>query len=296
MSDDIRIALLGLDTSHAIAFAGLLHDEGLSVSRRVKGMRVSMCYREDSAFRTDGEQDQAQARLEGWGIRVTRSLDEALGGCDAVMLLANDPARHLPLFREIAGTGKPVFIDKPLAASLAEGSEIVAIASAKGMRFFSASALRFLPDVARVAAIRPVPRHLEVAGPIHEPPAGSGVFWYGVHTVEMLHRVMGFSRARLHATRDQMGILAEIDYADGRHGVIRLNRNDADYGLVIIDRGVPEVVPVDITDIYLPLMRVVADFFRGGAAPVKPADSLEILTILQAIDTSLACHEKVDLA
>ena len=49
---------------------------------------------------------------------MPHSLDELANSCDAVMLESLDGRPHLKQFRAIA-KGKPVFIDKPAAGSLA---------------------------------------------------------------------------------------------------------------------------------------------------------------------------------
>jgi hypothetical protein len=125
-------------------------------------------------------------------------------------------------------------------------------------------------------------------GPIGKALAGSSVVWYGVHTVEMLERVTGTGARKVFAWKDTTGIVAVIEYADGRRGIVQLNEGFYSYGVFAQDEKGMNFRPVDASMIYADLLKEIIKFFAGGEPPVRPQDSLEVQAILNAIDASVA--------
>ena len=62
---------------------------------------------------------------------------------DAVLLESVDGRPHLEQVKPVLKAHKPVFIDKPLAATLEDAREIARLAKAAGVPWFSSSSLRF---------------------------------------------------------------------------------------------------------------------------------------------------------
>ena len=61
---------------------------------------------------------------------------------DGILLLSVDGRVHLPQFKAALAAKKPIFIDKPLASTLADAREIARLAKEAGVPWFSASSLR----------------------------------------------------------------------------------------------------------------------------------------------------------
>jgi hypothetical protein len=145
---DLSIGIIGLDTSHSIEFPRRMQAPDCETDLQVAGMRAKTCLRFPTRFTDEETLDRRQAQLEAWGVIVTQDLDKALEGCDAFMIEINDPALHLEWFDKCVRAGKPVFIDKPLADSSANGREILRIARRNHIPLFSASSLRFVGALA----------------------------------------------------------------------------------------------------------------------------------------------------
>ncbi|HRJ72165.1 MAG TPA: Gfo/Idh/MocA family oxidoreductase, partial [Terrimicrobiaceae bacterium] len=194
-SDNIlRIGMAGLDTSHATAFATLLHDQ--SHEHHVPGARIVAAFPGgspdfDLSINRVG-QFTAELR-EKHGTEIVDSLSALRGKCDAVMLESIDGRVHLPQFREVADWGVPVFIDKPLTLSSDEAREIMTLAAEKNVRVTSASAMRFAESFRQAletGADAPVIA-ADFYGPMPLVSKCPGYFWYGIHAVEMLFAAMG---------------------------------------------------------------------------------------------------------
>jgi hypothetical protein len=82
MSEETRVSLIGLDTSHAVTFSQKMHDPDCPEEQKVKGMKVTACLRfmEDGLYKpaflphemsnlprvVDGE--TAVAAAQGYGV------------------------------------------------------------------------------------------------------------------------------------------------------------------------------------------------------------------------------------
>ena len=77
------------------------------------------------------------------GVEIVDSIDDLLKKVDVVLLESVDGRPHLAQARPVIAAGKPLFIDKPMAASLADAMEIFRLAKEKHVPCFSASSLRF---------------------------------------------------------------------------------------------------------------------------------------------------------
>lgn len=281
MSKQLRVAMIGLDTSHTIEFARRMQGSDCPAGQAVAGLRAVTCLRFRTPFIDDKALDERQRTLEAWGVKVTDSFDEAVADCDGLMLEINDPALHLEYFTRCAALNKPIFLDKPLADTIRNGLAIAELATAKGVRLFSSSALRYDPALTVANAAM-------VWGPLGVAPAGSSIVWYGVHAFEMLQRCMGRGAALLRCQRDLHGVVAHVDYADGRRGLVELTRDAWRYGGVLRDHRNPEVffAVAPGAAFYGELMRQVAAFFQSGESPLPLNHTVEVMAMLDAAERS----------
>ncbi len=287
MPADLRVALIGLDTSHSIEFARRMQAPDCPPVQRVAGMRAVACLRFDTPFQDRGGLDQRQKQLEAWGVRVGTLFDDAVADCDAVMIEINDPALHVEYFDRCARLGKPLFLDKPLADTVAAGRRILETARAAGTRFFSASSLRFVSELEEACGRVPRPERASMYGPLGKAPAGSSIVWYGVHAFEMLERAMGPGAKSVRALGDG-GAVAIVDYGGQRRGVVELTQGAYAYGGSLRAQREGTVFAVDMANAYSGLLRRIEAFFRGSEAPVEHQETLEISAMLEAAERSLA--------
>jgi len=282
MPQEIKVALIGLDTSHTIEFTRRMQAPDCPADQKVAGLRAVAAMRFPSAFQTEEGQDNRQKTLEGWGVKVTRDFDEAVAGADAVLLEINDPALHLEYFQRAAALGKPLFLDKPLADTLTNGRKICDLARAKGVKVFSTSSLRYVPQLAKACSEMPQPLFTHIFGPLGKAASGSSIVWYGVHSFEMLERAMGRGAVRVFVKPDAAGVTAIVSYSDGRRGVVELPEGAWVYGgcLRTKEKAVPFVA--DASRLYSDLLGQIARFFLTGETQVTLDDTLEVMAMLDA--------------
>lgn len=288
MSKEIRIGMVGLDTSHSIAFTKCLQAPDCAPEQHVPGARVVACMRFETPFQGKEGLDDRQKQLEGWGVRVTESFDEAVADCDAIALEVNDPAYHLEYFTKCADLGKPVFLDKPMADSTANARLIAQMAKDKGVRVFSSSSLRYVPALVQAIEAAGEPKYVSTYGPLGKAPAGSSIVWYGVHAFEMLERAMGLGAKSVFARRDSVGVVAIVDYEEGKRGVVELTEGAWSYGGSV--RSEKKAVPftADNALLYPLQLAEVIKFFAGAQPPVTLEDAVEVTAMLDAAERSVS--------
>ncbi len=284
---ETRVAIIGLDTSHSVQFAMRAQAPDCPPDQKVDGLRMVTCLRFETPFQNNDGLDQRQKQMEGWGVNVTTSLDEAVADCDAIMLEINDPSLHLQYFESCAGLGKPIFIDKPLADNTANAKAIARLAAEKNVRVWSSSSLRFPKQLADACSAIPEPQNVSTYGPMGVAPAGSSIVWYGVHAFEMLNRAAGRGAQTVHTVGTENGAVCVVRYKSGRQGVVELSTNGSPYGGCLRDKQNAAPFIVDASRLYTDQLRLIAEFFKGSPAPVALEDAVEITAMLDAAERSL---------
>lgn len=295
----IKIAIIGLDTSHSIEFPKLMREEAPK-NERVAGLKAISCLRFETPYQNKEGLDKRQKQLEEWGVKVTENIDEALAGCDAIMLEINDGSYHLEYFKKVAALGKPVFLDKPLAMSLADGREIIDIMRCHNTRVWSSSSIPFCRPLNKVIAASGSIVRTHVFGVLGRAPAGDSLIWYGVHSFETLRRVMGPGAMKVSALETPQGITAAVEYGDGREGLVELVKDIRSYGGVIYGRveDRPMAMPflLDTGDAYRRILKMIKAFFKGGAAAVRMEETFEGLAMMCAARESISSGKPAEVA
>lgn len=293
----IKVAIVGLDTSHSIEFPRRMQAADCPPDQLVPGMRAVTCLRFETPFQDKKGLDERQSRLESWGVRVTTRFEEAVADCDAIMLEINDGAFHLDYFKKVAALGKPVFLDKPLATTLSDGRAILRLMHKHKTRVWSGSSLPFCPDMDGTRGKLAEIKRAHVFGALGDAPAGDSLVWYGVHTFEMLQRIMGTGALSVRALETRGSILAVVDYGAGREGVVETIRGTWLYGGSIqgLIKKEPVVVPFtcNFTYGYRDILRRIKTFFAGGAAPVDMRTTFEGLAMMTAARQSIGTGKAV---
>jgi predicted dehydrogenase len=281
---ELRIGMIGLDTSHAPAFTRLLNDP--SNTDHVPGGRVVAGFKggspdlKSSWSRVDGF---TRELTQKWGVTLYDSIEAMCAHVDAVLLESVDGRVHLAQARPVIAAGKPLYLDKPMAASLTDVAEIFHLAREKGVPVFSASGLRFGKNTqaARSGALGRVLK-AETFSPCSIDPTHPDLFWYGIHGVESLFTVMGTGCTSVRRGQTANGKIEVIGtWQGGRTGIYR--EGEGYGGKAWGEKGESAVGQFDG---YRPLVVAIMEFFRTGVAPVPPAETVELFAFMEAADES----------
>ncbi|MDX1966407.1 MAG: Gfo/Idh/MocA family oxidoreductase [Planctomycetaceae bacterium] len=282
----IRVGVIGLDTSHAPAFAKLLNDP--KAEPDVAGCKVVAAYPKGSPdIKSSTERVPGYTKeFQDLGIEIVDSIPALLEKVDCVLLETNDGRPHLEQVLPVLTAGKRCFIDKPIAGSLADAVAIFEASKQHGVPVFSSSSLRYMAMAQEIRSgkIGNVlgcdaysPCSLEATHP--------DFFWYGIHGVEILFTVMGTGCETVARTQTPGFDFAVGTWKEGRIGTFRGIRQGAGgYGGVAFgDKG---KVDLGAFGGYRPLAVEIVKFFKTGEVPVSPEETLEIYAFMEAADES----------
>ncbi|MFH2068519.1 MAG: Gfo/Idh/MocA family oxidoreductase [Candidatus Omnitrophota bacterium] len=284
---ELKAGIIGLDSSHTIEFTRRLQAPGCPSDQKVEGMKVVSCLRFPSPFQAEPDQDKRQNQMEEWGVKVTGVPEDVLSGVDVIMLEINDPSLHLDYCKKIMDAGKPIFLDKPPADNLRNAQDIFRLARENKVKIFSASSLRFAPQVIKLSREIPQPKIGGALGPLGLAPAGSSIIWYGIHTVEMVQAVMGLGAKKVFGRRDPMGVSGIIEYGDGRRATVQLNEGVWHYAVMGLNDKAVKFLQIDVSRLYTDLLKKIVEFFQGADPPVSLEESVEVQAILEALENSV---------
>ena len=285
---DLKLGMIGLDTSHVIAFTGLLnktnskdHVPGGKVVAAFKGGSPDV---ESSHTRVDGYTEQLQ---EQFGVKIVDSIEELCSQVDAVLLESVDGRPHLEQARPVIKARKPLFIDKPVAGSLRDAIEIYRLARENNVPVFSSSSYRFYDGLIElkksdVGEIRNVISY----GPAHLEPHHPDMFWYGVHPTEALFTIMGTGCQTVVRSDSKDSDVITGTWSGGRIGTLIGLRTGATPNKVLVFGSKANAEQKAGAGGYAPLLREIMKFFQTGVAPVPAEETLEMFAFMEAADES----------
>jgi predicted dehydrogenase len=283
----LKAGMIGLDTSHAPAFASLMNDR--QAGPELAGVKLVAAFpggSPDLPASADRVADYTK-KLADMGIEIVGSVEELLPKVDVVLLESVDGRPHLAQALPVLRAKKPIFIDKPLAGTLADAIAIYQVAEKLGVPCFSSSSLRFSPGILGMRNDSRVGDVLgcEARGPCTLEPHHPDLFWYGIHGVETLFTIMGTGCETVSRTQTEGTELAVGLWGDGRIGTFRGLRDGAHgYGATVF--GSKGIVPSGNYEGYRPLAVEIVKFFKSGNPPVSAKETLEIYAFMEAADES----------
>jgi len=286
-ADELRLGLIGLDTSHVTAFTKLLNDT--KHKDHVPGGKVIVAFKggspdiESSWSRVEGYTKELQ---DQYGVKIVPTIEELCSQVDAVLLTSVDGRPHLEQARPVINARKPLFIDKPIGGTLRDAIEIFRLAKEANVPVFSSSSYRYYPSMVEVkktdvGEIRSVISY----GPAHLEPHHPDLFWYGVHPTEALFTILGSGcETVVRAATPDTDIITGI-WSGGRVGTLHALRKGPTPHKVIVF-GTKAVAEQKGSGDYAPLIREVMKFFHTGVAPVSSEETLNLFAFMEAADES----------
>lgn len=282
-----RVGIIGLDTSHSIAFTKILNDP--EAGPELADYRVVAAYPYGSKkIETSVKRiPRYTEEIKEMGVEVVGSIDELLKKVDVVLLETNDGRLHLEQALPVIKARKPLFIDKPMAASLADAIAIFNAAKQYQVPVFSSSSLRYAKNAQEVRQGQLVGRVLgaDTFSPAKLEKTHPDLFWYGIHGIELLYTVMSTGCKSVTRTHTENTDVVVGVWGDGRIGTYRGGRWDKiGYGGNAF--GEERVAELGPSAGYKPLLVEVVKFFRTGKSPVSQEETLEIFAFMEAADES----------
>lgn len=281
-----RIGIIGLDTSHAVAFTKALN--AAKSDPQYKGYKIVAAYPKGS-----NDIQTSVERIPGYtedvkklGVEIVDSVEALLEKVDFVLLETNDGRLHLEQALKVIKSGKTMFIDKPVAASLKDAMIIFDEAKKNNVPVFSSSSLRFVAGAQEIAAGKVGKVYgAEAYSPLKMEKTHPDLFWYGIHGVETLYTLMGKGCKKVSRIIEPDNEMVIGVWEDNRIGTFRgIKTGKQQYGGTAF--GEKDVATIGPFLGYNPLLVKIIEFFETGIPPVSAEETLEICAFMEAADES----------
>lgn len=281
----IKIGIIGLDTSHSPAFTKLLN--GDDKKEEYKDFRVVAAYPYGSkTIKSSYERIPNYIKeVEKYGVEIVPTIAELLKKVDCVLLETNDGNLHLEQANEVLKSGKIMFIDKPAGASLAQAIAIFKLAKKYNVPIFSSSSLRYVPKVQKI-------RNgdfgkvlgADCYSPHRRESSHDDFGWYGIHGIEMLFTVMGTGCTEVNRMCTDSTDVVVGKWDNERIGTFRGLQRVNLYGGTVFTPGGAEQTGTYAG--YAVLLDQILNFFKTKAVPVPEKETIEIFTFMEASNES----------
>ena len=282
LAADLRLGIIGTDTSHAGAFATLLNGGKVPGAKIVAAYKGGSADVESSRTRVDKFTDELHTKF---GVEIVNDIPTLANKVDGILLLSVDGRVHLPQFKAALGAKKPVFIDKPLASTLADALEIARLAKEANVPWFSVSSLRWSEIVSSVEGPGILGAMTWGPGPFEEHHQLE-LSWYAIHPIEILFTLMGPGCEEVTRIAGADSDEITCKWKDARLGTVRALRPYGTYGAVVFRKDGVQVSPSKPHTDYEGLVREIVKLFETGKPPVSNADTLEIFAFMDAAQRS----------
>lgn len=282
----LRAGMIGLDTSHVIAFEKIFNNE--KASGYLAKVNIVAGYPGGTDMPASRDRvENFTTQLKEKGIKIVPTIPELLEQVDVVLLESVDGRIHLEEAKQVIQAKKPLFIDKPVAGTLKDAIAIFDMARKENVPVWSASSIRFANTFQGLKKNDEVGKVVGCAawGPCKYQPDTPDMFFYGIHGIEGLFTVMGTGCESVTRTKtDGTDVLVGV-WNDGRLGTFRgIRDGKSDFGATAF--GTKGIVTVNRASAYQELCEHIAHFFHSGEPPVSAEETIEIFAFMEAADES----------
>lgn len=303
-ADPVRVGVLGLDNYQAVAYSQLFNSP--QATGDLAGLKVVAAWPGESS--PDMEESvkglpRWKEQIQKFGVEIVPTVEELFQRCDVVMMMSLDGRKHLAEAKLVLQAGKPLYIGRPMAITRTDVAEIFRLAEETKTPCWSSSQHRFSPGFSGMRNHPEVGRVVgcDVYGGCAIDPQHPELVWSALHSIETLYTIMGPGCVSLTCTPTPTAETITGIWSDGRVGTYRGIKQGAvkysatvfgDKGVSVAGvygHGVPEKGIVPTKDKYMGYEGIAIEmgkFFKGGAAPVSAAETLEIYSFLDAAEAS----------
>lgn len=277
----MRIGIVGTENSHADHYV-----RHFNTDKDYPGHRVV-------ALAGGGSERNLKLAEAGGIEHIVDGPEQLVGLIDAGIVCSRDGGQHRAEASALLGAGLPVLVDKPLACSVPDAEAILELAHKHNVPVTSFSALRFSTRTTEWATrLDTEPDTLIVTGPADPASQYAGIFFYGIHVVEI---AQALTKGRLWHGIEVVD-LPDAVVATAQAGRTRLvlefvkpdTRTETQWRMVAAgpDSLIAENLKLD-ADYARPSIDVFAEMLNSGKAPLSDEELLAPVRALSTIAEAL---------
>ncbi|MCE5259504.1 MAG: Gfo/Idh/MocA family oxidoreductase [Chloroflexi bacterium] len=280
--DTLRFGIIGTENSHAVQAC-----KRFNVDKSILDTQVAaLCPGPGDTLAHCREVAQG-----GLVPMVVEKFEQMLDLVDAVIIMNRHGKYHTPSARLSLSRNIATFVDKPLTCSVPEAQELIDLAhktntwlSSWSTLWHTAGFTSFIADAKRDLGTL----HIGMAGgPCELDSEYGGVFFYGIHTVEMALQGFGYDVAAVTAAHSAQGAVATLTLDSGMLVNLHLIKPYVFQALVHGEKGSRYQV-IDSSDGYDKGFQAMVDGIRSGKRPLSDEQLLMPVQVLTALEKALA--------
>ena len=285
----MRIGIVGAENSHTVAIA-----KTINVQKQIEDAEVVCVWGESKKF--------AEAAAEAGQIpTIVNKPEDMIGMVDGVMLDHRHGKDHLPAAKPLLEARLPLFVDKPFCYRTAEGKRFLARARELGVPVCSFSVLpKQASFTAAQEAIGKLGKILSVVstGPCDLKSKYGGVFFYGIHQVDMILRAVGYDVSHAQINRGKTNHTATLFYTSGAIATMNLlgEGHPAFHLSVVGEEGRFDGEMTLDANHYLRGAQSFVHMFKTGETDETEETMLMPVAVLEALEKSIALKRRVKVA
>jgi len=282
------IGIIGAENSHTVAIA-----KTINIDRLVSGFSVTHVWGE-----TPDDAKDAQDR--GLIPNIVEEPEDLIGQVDAAIVDHRHPKYHLPAVRPLLEAKIPLFVDKPFCYRLDEGKEFLARARELDVPVCSFSVLPKQASFAQLQEdVRELGRIISVVstGPCDIDSEYGGVFFYGIHQVDMVVRLLDQDITHVQLNRGRQNHTATLYSASGAISTMNLvGEGRVGFHVSVIgEKGRTDRVIGYDENTYLTGVLDFCRMFSTGETDETDGSILTPVAVLEALEKSQESGEKIEV-
>lgn len=278
----MRVGIAGTESSHVDHIIDFLNVAGARPGVRVTALASGAA-----------ERDLALCRAGGIDL-VVPDVSALLDVADVLIVTARHGGRHRDLALPFLEAGRPVLVDKPFACGVADAEAMLEAAGKHGALVTSYSALRHLPATDALAreleAIGPA-RSVVATGPADEASEYGGIFFYGIHPVDVALRLAPGPVGPVRVDRAGESVVASAPAGDALVTVNFIKPGPGEpvpfHALAVGRAGIAASELPTGGNYVAPGLEAFLDMVEGTAVPLSSGDLLRPVAFLQAVERAL---------
>lgn len=283
----MKVAILGTENSHALAFARL--------------MKADPKYADLELIGVYGYEKAPSQTIvdEGLTDYIAENPEDFLGKADAVIITARHGDLHYEYAMPYIKAGIPMFVDKPFCVKEENAKEMIETAKETGALLCGGSSLKFLEE------LKPLRRYANshevvggsIAAPISMDNEYAGFYFYSQHLIEMLFATFGSEVKSVYAEckdpkKNRLNVIFEYENFD----VTAQYYDSYIYNAAVYAKeGTMSSAIQDVVYCYDYELDEFATMVRTGKMPHTHEQLIKPVTLLAAIEKSYTEQKKVEL-
>lgn len=274
-----RLGIIGAENSHTAAIA-----RELNIALAFPEFRVTHVWGETAEF-------AQKAAADGQIPNIVASPEQMLGAVDCVMVDHRDGRHHVAAVTPFVKAGVPVFVDKPISTSLAEARRFLRLRRRLGVPVTTMSSVPHQACVAgikqRLQEIGPL-RCLHLSGPGDPDSPYGGVFFYGIHQVDLMVELLGVEPLSVTTQRNGKAFMGIVSYAGDVQVTLSMPGGVNGFNVSAVGTGgLLQQAIVNDANPYRVTAGLFTRMFETGVEPFEDRRMLAPIAVLEALQQSL---------